>query len=141
MPLFKSVSKNALFKLAFAIKEASFVKGQTVFKEGETAKNIFIIREGEIKLKKIIVSNENTNSIRKIVKRRVYTARKYGQGGVIGDDDAINNKTYTYSCICSSDVLILYTITTREFLRRVNSNESIEYMKQRHTKKIEELND
>ena len=54
LPLFKSVSKNALFKLAFAIKEASFVKGQTVFKEGETAKNIFIIREGEIKLKKII---------------------------------------------------------------------------------------
>ncbi len=51
--LFEDISNSELEKLAKVIKEVSLKKGESLFKEGEDTKGIYMIRSGKIEINKV----------------------------------------------------------------------------------------
>lgn len=50
IPLFKNWTKVALSKLQHNFELKAYKKGQIIYSEGEKAKNIFIVKEGEVEV-------------------------------------------------------------------------------------------
>ena len=129
LPAFKKLNKLALLKLTYNIREMNFSKGQTVFNEGEPAKDIYIIHDGECKLCKGIVKPSTSGGIRKVNCRRMHTAKRIGKGSMIGEDDVFNKDLHSYSCVCSSDYLSLFVIPSVDFFTRITAEQPLKYLK------------
>ena len=138
LPIFSQISKIILYKLTYNIKEKKYFKRQIIFKEGEGVENIYIIRYGECKLCKYFPRALKGNSIKTTRKYDIFTAKKLGNGAMIGEDDSLNNSNHSYSCICCSDAAILYSIPTKEFLLRIN-DETLEFLKKQSIEKYKLL--
>ena len=129
LPAFQKLNKLAISKLTYNIREINFVKGQIVFDEGEPAKEIYIIHDGECKLSKGIVKPSTSSGIRKVNCRRMHTAKRIGKGSMIGEDDVFNKNPHSYACVCSSDYLSLYVIPAVDFFARITAEQPLKYLK------------
>jgi CRP/FNR family transcriptional regulator len=61
IPLFQGLSEEALSEIQSCLREASFGKGEALFREGTPCERIFIVREGRVKLCR--VSSEGKEQI------------------------------------------------------------------------------
>jgi CRP-like cAMP-binding protein len=129
LPAFQKLNKLAISKLTYNIREMNYFKGQTVFNEGDPAKEIFIIHDGECKLSKGILKPGTSSGIRKVNLKRMHTAKRIGKGSMIGEDDVFNKNPHSYSCICSSDTLSLYVIPAVDFFVRITAEQPLKYLK------------
>lgn len=129
LPAFQKLNKLAISKMVYNIKEVSFTKGQVIFNENDPAKEIFIIKDGECKLSKIISTPSSSSGIRKIVYKRVFTAKRVGKGSMVAEDDIMSRQSHSYSCICSSEIVNLYVIPAEDFFFRVTAEQPLKYMK------------
>lgn len=130
LPLFQRLNKLSLSKLIYNIREKSYQRGQFIFYEGDPAKEIFIIHEGECKLRKNIVKPGSSCSIRKVQYTRMHTAKRICKGSIVGEDDVIRKNPHSYSCICASDFVSLYIIPAADFFIRITAEQPLKYLKQ-----------
>jgi len=54
LPVFKDLPKAVRWRVAQAAREKAFAKGETVFKEGEQADAVWIVKEGRVHLMKFL---------------------------------------------------------------------------------------
>lgn len=93
LPLFKDWTKGTLTKLSYYFKEYSYIRKQTVYKEGSSADAVYFIRNGEFKIVKILKFGlqqmtpvKKMNIIEKKTRSTVHIAT-LGEGEIFGDDD------------------------------------------------------
>lgn len=129
LPPFQRLNKLSISKLTYNIREINIRKGQYLFYEGDSAKEIFIIREGECKLCKNILKPGSSSCIRKIQYTRIHTAKRIGNGSLIGEDDVFNKSPHSYSCVCSSDNALVYAIPSNDFFIRITAEQPLKYLK------------
>lgn len=165
LPVFNQVSHLVLLKLTYNMKEKNYAKGQAVFKEGENAQNVFLIRSGECKLCNYLPRSNNqittiisrrlkdvdylgqnfpksrNSSFRSIKKFNLYTSKIIGKGSIVGEESTLSNGTYTYSCVCNSDFATIYTISSKEFCLRLTHDESLETFKNNSKVKLRSINE
>jgi CRP-like cAMP-binding protein len=129
LPLFMKINKLSLSKLIYNIKEKTYYKAQYIFREGEEAKEIFIIHDGECKICKKIIKSGSSSGIRKTFRQVSHTAKRLGRGAMMGEDDVLNKSSHSYSCICSSDSITVYTIPAADFFVRITAEQSLQYLR------------
>ena len=137
LPIFQKVNKLALAKLTYNVREKVFTKGQFLFIEGEPAKEIFIVHDGECKLsKKVERHTKSLGGIRKINRSCVHTAKKLGKGAMIGEEDILKKLPHSYSCICCSNIVTVYSIPAVEFFIRITADQPLQYLKNISEEKV-----
>ena len=130
LPAFQKVNRLALSKLTYNIVEKNFTKGQYLFREGDEAREILIIFSGECKLCKSLNKPSSSTGMRKACRSTVHTAKRIGRGAMIGEEDIFKKVPHSYSCICSSDALIVYSIPSREFFTRITAEQPLRYLRE-----------
>ncbi|OMJ90739.1 hypothetical protein SteCoe_6816 [Stentor coeruleus] len=165
LPVFNKVSHLVLLKLTYNMKEKNYTKGQAIFKEGENAQNVFLIRSGECKLCNYFPRNSNhlatiasrqikdvdclagsfpkskNSSFRSVKKFSLYTSKILGKGSIVGEESTLTNGIYAYSCVCSSDFATIYAISSKEFCLRLTHDESLETFKNNSKVKLRSINE
>jgi len=112
IPLFSKLTRTFLSRLSYYFKPFNCTKDSFLYREGDVAEKVFIIKEGEfIVTKKLIVKNKQTENIQEILdnpqracklqnkffsKNSVkqidkHTLAYVGPGNLIGEDDVIVN--------------------------------------------------
>lgn len=141
LPLFSKCTKETIRKLTFFFIERVFTKNQIVYREGDTAETVYIIRSGEFKFSKklVILKSQSAKLIgRQILadKRRRNEVSKahiviLGNGEIFGEDEVIKNCSRDMTCMCMSYEACVLVIMKEDFLNRIKSEESWNYVKQR----------
>lgn len=119
LPMFKSWTKGSLTKLSYFFKEKQFVRNQVVYKEGEPAEEVYVVKEGEFKFnKKIQVqpiqkfkTRSKLSSITKQNPVHLNDVCILGKGEIFGEDEVIEDKKRNFSCVCHSISAALFVIS------------------------------
>lgn len=113
--LFKGVSDKEIENIFSYIKysEVSYNKGQILFQEGDTCKNIGIIEDGVIQLERIYSSGKS------IVLAKLSAGDVFGEALVIS-----STALYPATVIAKSGCKIIY-INRKEIIKLCSSNEKI----------------
>ena len=130
LPAFQKVNRPALSKLTYNITENSFTKGQCLFREGDQAREIMIVFRGECKLSKAINKQPRGIGMRKAFRNTVHTAKRMGRGAMIGEEDIIKKIPHSYSCVCSSNDVVVYCIPASDFFIRITGEQPLKYLRQ-----------
>lgn len=139
LPAFSKVNKLALSKLTYNIVENSYRKAQFLFREGDSSKNIFIIRNGEFKVRKSILKPDSAYGIKKIKRTELHTAKVLGEGAMVGEEDTLNKRPHSYSCICNSETAKVYSVSVADFLMRITAEQPLQYLRSNLQEKIKFL--
>ena len=110
---------------------------QIVFKEGEDAKFVFIIKSGQLVLNKKVMQLKNKTSDYDLLKRNTYTIQRFNKncnraiggkreyeqqlllisnGRMLGDYECIKGVPYQTSLICYSPEAQVYIVAKDDFL-------------------------
>jgi hypothetical protein len=95
--LFKAIPAEYLIGLAEIVEEVSFFKGETLFSEGDYGDSLYLVREGEI-------------SVRKGKKE----VARLGVGECIGEMALLDGEPRSATCIIEKDV-VLFRISSESF--------------------------
>eukprot|EP00347_Sterkiella_histriomuscorum_P012371 403368842 len=148
MPHFNHWFKNALSKLTYYFTRQKFIRNQTIYKEGDICRFIYIVLDGEFEITKKmrphiqddsnltkylgpqILSPNQRKSDRQIQftlqkSDNVYSQRIsiVSRGNMIGEEDAIKMRDYTTTLKCVSQNGILLALKTSDFYQRIKTNE------------------
>jgi CRP-like cAMP-binding protein len=134
--LFKSWTKGSILKISYCFEEKSFKKGNVVYKEGQLMENIFLIREGEVKISKnikISIIDQNEPITKGTIHLKKYYNHKadmsiISQGEFVGIND-LDNSNYTSTCTCISNEAKMFMISKEDFSKRLTNEESQEIIK------------
>ena len=119
LPLFKSWTKGSITKLTYFFKEKQYVRNQIIYREGETADEVFVVKEGEFKFSKKIqiqpqseLKNKNKKTtINKQNQVHLNDVCILARGEIFGEDEVIEDKRRNLTCICHSIVGSLYVVS------------------------------
>lgn len=136
LPLFSFWTKKSLMKLSYYFRELRLVRKQVVFAEGESGDDLFFIKQGEFQLSKIIQHSSVKGNLKKACKV-LYNAHiaLLGENEFFGDDDAIENRPRSTTCVCHSSVGVLLVIAKEPFFQRLNAKDITTYLKTRNEAK------
>lgn len=142
LPFFNKLSIILLKKLTYNIKELSYKKHQNVFKQGDEARFVFILRRGECQLNKLVHAEISPSRNLRSMKRMANApARVVAEGSLMGEDAVLNNLPYNCSCVVISDNALLYQISAKEFLNRVGTEELLKYLQSQSDNKKQQIDD
>ena len=136
LPIFSPWGLNSLARLSYYFRTVKCKRNQKLFKEGDPAEYVFIVKSGEMELSKEIIVNNPCKvvignfgrplpSLKKATSHHEGRMYIVGCGEIIGDDDGLNNEVYTQSCKCYSATAEIFQISSAEFKRRIRSEESL----------------
>ena len=117
-PLFGDWSQLALSKLTYFFLELSYKRGETLFREGDSVREVYFIKSGEFELRKMIPSE--SRFLLKPVKYPHLRNSKEAQSRpiflksgreVMGFEEAISGTPYQCSCVCRSDIGVVWAIS------------------------------
>ena len=124
LPIFTQRTNWAMHKLSYAFREKSFRWKQALCKSGEDITEVTIIRSGEAQLQRQLSypsQAQNRLMSPKSVKRN-YDVALLRTGEMIGHED---EPRFQYTCVCHSETLLAYVISKEDFLKCVNTEESV----------------
>ncbi|CAG9312670.1 unnamed protein product [Blepharisma stoltei] len=121
IPGLEALTEKNLQKLYYFFTEKEYKQKQIVFKEGEEANDVFIVRSGEFLIsKKLKIDLSSKKS-----KNREAEIALVGPGELIGEEDISNDHLRTFTCKCKSDSGILLSISKDLFMRKIIKNEEM----------------
>ena len=142
LPFFNKLSVILLKKLTYNIKELTFKKHHNVFKQGDEARFVFILRRGECQLNKLVYAELSpSRNLRNMKRMANAPARVVAEGSLLGEDAVLNNLPYNCSCAVISDNALLYQISAKEFLARVGTDELLKYLQSQSDNKKQQIDD
>jgi signal transduction histidine kinase len=98
--LFVNISKIHLFAIAEFCKEVSYLDGDTIFTEGDTAKTLLIVERGKVALEKRVQIGRHSTS-------RNATIDYVGPGQMAGFSTIASPHVYTTTAICVEPTRII----------------------------------
>lgn len=147
MDAFKTWSRISIQKLSYFFKSSQYKKGGIVYKEGDLAKDIFIVKEGEfIFTQKFLVDAGQKNggdSFGTLSRRRaerVMRVKKLnvvikGKGEIFGYSEIKENLvSRQFTCICNSTHGELLVISDKNFAKKVIHTETLKFIEDRSEK-------
>lgn len=141
LPLFRKCTKETIRKLTFFFQERICFKNNVIYREGDNAEYVYIIRTGEFKFfKRLVMRKSASTSLigRQILadrlrKNEVLTAPIVilGNGEIFGEEEVMKECNRDMTCICASNEASILMISKEDFLKRIKSEESWNFVKQR----------
>lgn len=143
LPIFNGWSMNSLVRLSYLFKIIKFKRNQRLFREGDPADSVFIVKSGEFELTKEIIINSSPHIVIGKIGRPLITTRKQKHflqgklsivslGVMIGDDDVMNGDFFTKTCTCYSTFAEILKISAIEFKKRIRNEESLNVLTEKN---------
>jgi CRP-like cAMP-binding protein len=137
LPLFRGWTLSYLKKHHYYFKEVLYHRSAIVFSEGKPAEFLYIIKEGEFKVRPTQIykhlpqaNSKSSNlksrahlSYRRIEVRSTQLVIK-GAGELLGDEELVRETSHFCSCECVSFTGVLITIKQTDMRYRVNHPEA-----------------
>lgn len=125
--LFQELQREVAIRLSYMFKKSKLMKGNYVYKQGEKANDIFLIKKGEVQIYTKIKDSEKEKKIESVnelvkamyhqhenkIKQEKFTIinlSKLGFGQSFGEEDIIFNRNRAYNAVCSSTKVTLYSV-------------------------------
>ena len=144
LPMFKNCTKGTLAKLTYFLKEKVYKKGQIVYYEGDSANDLFFIREGEFEFYKIIRKNSKKTKNYELNKKKVKNMKiaNFGIGEMFGEEDSLKNTNRITTCKCVSSSSLVFSVPKtvffiQDFVKQVIQEDIIQYLSHKIQEKLE----
>jgi CRP-like cAMP-binding protein len=130
LPMFGGWTMGSMQKLIYYFKERVLLRKQILHKEGDTVDTIYFVREGEMQLVQDVrlTSSATHMNLRKFQTTKAEVAT-LGIGECIGAEEAIGAGVYRYTVVCASVTSRLLAISREDFLKRINTEETLAVIK------------
>ncbi len=119
-PIFRHLSKIALQRLTYHFAIKHYKRKQIAFKSGEVSSHLYLIKAGEFQLTKDIALPFSPRSSKVKIDVTLLST-----GELIGSEDMIGRRPYSYTCMCHSTDGELMAISQTDFYRLVGTEETI----------------
>ena len=130
-PPFNQLTKGSLIRLSYCFEEKAYTKNQRIYAQGDPAKFLYLIKEGEAKtftsLQIQRVDHENSNKyINQLNKKFNHRAEIsiLSKGEILGLYD-IENGMFNNTAVCSSKSLTILKILVQDFNKRMHNQDSL----------------
>jgi CRP-like cAMP-binding protein len=127
-------------KVTYFFEPRLYKRNQVVYRCNDPAEHAFIIKGGEFKFTYTVDDykpSANPISLRRVVPRKQLQMFIKGASEIFGDDDLIEGRNRSLTCVCASMVGEVIVIGKHDFLRRLQVPATWEYLRERH--KAEEV--
>lgn len=138
-PVFRKLSKGALTRLTYFFKVRLFQRKQVVYSAGDSAAEIYIVKEGDFQLTRAVemALPQSTSPKAQRSRRCSVNVTLLGIGEILGSAEAIHSQTHTYTCTCYSTTGELMAISRADFMQFLGSEEVLRYLDNLHVTKEE----
>ena len=111
LPLFSGFTKGTLTKIGYGFKEKTLRKGHFVYKEGDTANELYIVGSGEVSFYKKLKANLDKRKIHSKRKSIEINIANISKGELFGEEEMLSGEPRSSSCRCVSDQALVYFIS------------------------------
>lgn len=150
LPTFVGWRKKKLTKLIYYFKVVKFKRNQVIFVEGEQAESVFIVKKGEVEIRKSVKVERplarkfgNDGRVVQGMRKGEFTMNAKisieGTGEIIGDDDILKDFSRSFSCFCYSSTAELLEISKNDFKKWVRTEDSLAQLSERNQIKDEHV--
>ena len=125
LPMFKSWTRGSMQKLTYYFKEKTYTRKQVLVQSGTPANDVFIIKEGEIEVRKEVqtkglsIAFRSPKTLTTIIEMAILTT-----GESIGHVEVLHSSCHSYTYVCHSATARVLHISKEDFIKRVNTEES-----------------
>lgn len=127
LPVFASWTKTSLQKLCYYFKERQYKRKQALFRSGQFADEVFIVKSGEFQLfRGVKVAVPRRFHLSKDLETAVHSMEVtvLGVGEMLGDQEVLHTRCFAYTCICASLEGEVFVMTKTDFLQRIGCEEA-----------------
>lgn len=130
-PAFAAWSRNALQRLSYFFKMVTYKRKQVLFRAGQIANEVFLVKSGDFQLvKSISVGIPKRLPLLKELECTHHSAEVtlLSVGEMIGDQEVLSTSQHAYTCICASAIGEVMQISKEDFLKRVVTDDSARWL-------------
>ncbi|CAG9320925.1 unnamed protein product [Blepharisma stoltei] len=142
LPLFRKWNKRSLARLTYYFKPKQYKRKNIVYKQGDHADYVYIVKWGEFELFKKIglpVSEKITYNKQGLQRKEMINSpHKFeakiailATGEIFGDEEILNDTVRQCSCTCHSSIAEVLAISRSDFYTRIKAEESVKYLMSR----------
>lgn len=127
LPVFSSWTKTSLQKLSYYFKDRTYQWKQTLFRTGEQAEEVYIVKSGEFQLfKGVKVAVPRRFQLMKEAETVQHTAELtiVGVGEMLGAEELMRNSPFEFTCTCNSLEGEVYFMPKADFFAKVSSEDT-----------------
>ena len=123
--IFRKWSRIPVVKISYFFKEREYTRKGIVFREGDTAEELFFVKQGEIEIVKSMKSlqDSKTPHFRTVVPVQSANIAIIGPGEIVGEE-ILSSLFYTYTCRVYSLSATLLVMSKKDFIEQIRSDES-----------------
>lgn len=132
MPAFQGWPRLSLSKLTYYLQERHFKRSSILYREGDPANEAYIVLEGEFKLTKTCkfpLSASSPSDRSANIQLQVVIK---GPREVFGEAELLKDQCRPLTCACVSTTGKLWAITKADFVRRMQSVETLSFLRRRN---------
>mmetsp|Transcript_16821 Transcript_16821/g.30068 ORF Transcript_16821/g.30068 Transcript_16821/m.30068 type:complete len:408 (+) Transcript_16821:1628-2851(+) len=124
IPLFSGMSKREMAACISKFKEKKYKRNHVIYREGEFASHVFIVKEGEFAMSKQIKTTMPSQILlaRKMVKSYNADIAILCQGEAFGENEVIQDTVRETTCKCYSNEGVLISVNREVFLTKLLKN-------------------
>ena len=127
-PAFCSWTRNSLQRISYFFNERLYQRKQVVFKVGQEASFVYLVKSGDFQLLTEIRVNKTgwkaPGSSGQVRQEREVTLVSVGE--MLGDSESLSGQRYQLKCVCASAVAEVLQINKDDFLKRVANEHSVD---------------
>ena len=125
-PIFTHWSRHSLAKLTYFFHEKIFTRKQVLYRAGEPATAVYLIKTGDLQLVKDISVEIHKNPVKEREKTHFQVEiTLVSTGELLGGIEVIKQIPHRYTCFCASTQAEVLCISQDDFLKRMNSEETV----------------
>jgi CRP-like cAMP-binding protein len=130
--IFRGWTRVSLQKVTYFFETRRYKLNQVVYRYDDPAEHIYIIKSGEFKFTCMTQEAAKTSVKRQgVIKTQLQMFIK-GPGEVFGDDDIIEGRRRSLTCVCTSLVGEVMVMQRNDFLRKLKAPQTLDYLMARH---------
>jgi CRP-like cAMP-binding protein len=141
IPQFKDYIRKQLLYLSSCFKLISIDRHSCLFSEGDECEYVYIIKTGELEITKSVhldpikTTNYNKNgrpiNLPDIKSKAKVPCLIKSKLEMIGDEEAVNDLKWRFTCTCHSFVCVLYRISKADYKKNFRNEEHPELWKEK----------
>lgn len=132
--VFNNWTKLSLIKITYMFETRRYKHSQLVYRSGDSADHVFIIKSGEFKFTYVVEDEviEGHSRFRRCVPKKHLQMFIKGPTELFGDDDVIKGTARSLTCVCASLEGEVLVIEKNDFLKRLHVPLTWDFLKERH---------
>ena len=131
MPAFQGWSRVGLSKLTYYLQERQYKRSHILYREGDPATEAYIVLDGEFKLTKACKFPTSAASPSERPAHLQLQVVIKGPREVFGEVELLRDQCRPLTCVCVSTTGKLWAIGKADFVRRMQSAETLSFLQRR----------